>query len=118
MAVMYLGRVMELGGVIDVLNEPKHPYLQALLSAVPTPDPEVARAMAELPLRSLEMPNAAKPPSGCRFHPRCPIASARCSTEEPQLRLVGLEQTACHYAEESHELWQHKMTELGVRTKK
>ncbi|CAM3520561.1 ABC transporter ATP-binding protein [Paenibacillus lupini] len=114
MAVMYLGRVMELGGVNDVLSQPKHPYLQALLSAVPTPDPEIARAMTELPLRSLEMPNAAKPPSGCRFHPRCPMASARCTSEEPQLRLVGSELTACHYAEEAHELWQRKMADISA----
>ncbi|WP_222120677.1 ABC transporter ATP-binding protein [Paenibacillus sp. Y412MC10] len=114
MAVMYLGRVMELGGVNDVLSHPKHPYLQALLSAVPTPDPEIAKVMAELPLRSLEMPNAAKPPSGCRFHPRCPMATDRCSSEEPQLRLVGSEQTACHYAEEAHELWQRKMADIGA----
>ncbi|SFJ17281.1 peptide/nickel transport system ATP-binding protein [Paenibacillus sp. UNC496MF] len=114
MAVMYLGRVMELGGVDEVLSHPKHPYLQALLSAVPTPDPEIAKAMTELPLRSLEMPSAARPPSGCRFHPRCPMATDKCTTEEPQLRRVGSEEAACHYAEEAHDHWQRKMADIGV----
>jgi oligopeptide/dipeptide ABC transporter ATP-binding protein len=112
MAVMYLGRVMELGGVDDVLSQPRHPYLQALLSAVPTPDPDIAKAMLELPLRSLEMPSAARPPSGCRFHPRCPHAIDRCSKEEPQLQPAGAGEAACHLAEQTIAGWKERMAAI------
>jgi len=98
-AVMYLGKIVETGNLNKVLAEPRHPYLQALLSAVPIPDPKIARAMKPLPLRSLDMPDPADPPQGCRFNPRCPYAEAICEREEPPLIQLGDELVACHLVE-------------------
>lgn len=98
-AVMYLGKIVETGNLNRILAEPKHPYLQALLSAVPIPDPQVARAMKPLPLKSLDMPDPANPPTGCRFNPRCPYAEAICEQKEPPLINVGDELIACHLVE-------------------
>ena len=98
-AVMYPGKVVETGNLNTVLSNPRHPYLQALLAAVPIPDPRVARNMKELPLRSLDMPDPTNPPPGCRFHPRCPYAQERCAQEEPPLAAVDGEMVACHYVE-------------------
>ncbi len=96
-AVMYLGQVVEMGNLQEVLTWPRHPYLQALLSAVPVPDPRRARHMKPLPLRSLDLPDPTHPPSGCRFHPRCPYAEAICGAEEPPLQTVADgHQVACH----------------------
>jgi peptide/nickel transport system ATP-binding protein len=97
--VMYLGRLAEVGDLPEVYGHPLHPYTQALLAAVPTPDPHVRRTE---PLPEGEIPNAIDPPSGCRFHPRCPIARLpHCADEEPQLReLRPGHLVACHYAEE------------------
>ena len=86
LAVMYLGSLVEYGPLGKVLEHPRHPYLQVLLSAVPVPDPKLARSRKPLPLRSPEMPDPTKPPSGCRFHPRCPYAEEICSQEVPRLR--------------------------------
>lgn len=96
MAVMYLGRIVEQGKVLDVLSNPRHPYLQALLTAVPVPDPKVAKLKRKLPLKSLDMPSAANPPKGCRFNPRCPYADKKCEEIEPQLTQVGDEIVSCH----------------------
>lgn len=100
MLVMYLGQVIETGPVEQLLDHPRHPYLQALLAALPPLDPRKARESQPLPLRSLDMPDATAPPSGCSFHPRCPYARERCSREEPVLREVGGQRVACHFAEE------------------
>jgi len=85
-AVMYLGQLVETGEAGEVQDRPLHPYTQALMSAIPEPDPDLAR-----PRIVLEggLPSAAEPPPGCRFHPRCPIAVARCREEPPALRDVG-----------------------------
>ncbi len=79
-AVMYLGRIVEEGPVAEVLDDPQHPYTQALLSAVPEPDAGGTREIIRL---AGDMPSPANPPAGCHFHPRCPQAMARCRTEYP-----------------------------------
>ena len=99
-AVMYLGQLVEMGNLGEVISKPRHPYLQALLSAVPVPDPKKARTKRPLPLRSLEFPDPSKPPSGCRFHPRCPYAKDICSQKVPVLRSLDGRLVACHLAEE------------------
>ena len=80
-AVMYLGRIVEQGSVDDVLNNPKHPYTQALLSAVPQIDSDSGKAFVRL---QGDMPSAANPPAGCHFHPRCEYASSECQQQYPQ----------------------------------
>jgi len=85
-AVMYLGRIVEIGPTKTVLSDPRHPYTQALLSVIPVPNPRRRRKRMIL---VGETPNPIDLPSGCRFHPRCPAASARCSQTEPQLQSVG-----------------------------
>lgn len=100
-AVMYLGQLVEVGHLQEVIARPRHPYLQALLSAVPVPDPRVARAKKPLPLRSLDLPDPTRPPSGCRFHPRCPYAEAVCEVEEPPLAEVADgRRVACHLVDQ------------------
>lgn len=100
MLVMYLGQVIESGPVELLLDNPLHPYLQALLAALPPLDPRKARESRPLPLRSLDMPDPTNPPGGCSFHPRCPYARPRCSQEMPRLRELEGQQVACHFAEE------------------
>jgi oligopeptide/dipeptide ABC transporter ATP-binding protein len=81
--VMYLGRIVEEGTPTEVIERPQHPYTRALLDAVPEPDPRIATAPR---LLRGETPDPAKMPSGCRFHPRCPVALPVCATLDPQLR--------------------------------
>ena len=81
-AVMYLGRIMEYGKTEDLFRNPLHPYTQALLAAVPIPDP---RKRSEKHIPSGEIPSALNPPTGCVFHPRCPRVFDRCSVDVPQL---------------------------------
>ncbi|GGI99948.1 ABC transporter ATP-binding protein [Alicyclobacillus cellulosilyticus] len=100
MVVMYLGRVVQTGNVHDLLANPTHPYLRALLSAVPVPDPEISRKKRMVQLRSMDMPNPTNPPSGCSFHPRCPIAIDKCAQVVPELRVLNGSEVACHLAEE------------------
>lgn len=94
-AVMYLGKIVELAGKDALYDAPKHPYTQALLSSVPEPDVDHAR---ERILLTGEVPNAANPPAGCAFHPRCPHVTDKCRAEEPVLRETGQGHYAsCHY---------------------
>lgn len=98
--VMYLGQLMELGTVSDVIDRPAHPYTDALLKAQPLPLPSHMRT-GERVLLEGEIPSPISPPSGCRFRTRCPHAVSRCSTEVPQWREVSPEHwVACHLAEE------------------
>jgi oligopeptide/dipeptide ABC transporter ATP-binding protein len=100
-AVMYLGRIVELGGRDDVFGRPLHPYTRALLAAAPVPDPVVAANRTRIVLAG-DLPSPADPPSGCAFHTRCPfVRPTRCHDEVPVLRdVVGGHQAACHWAEE------------------
>lgn len=94
-AVMYLGRVVEMGGVEEVLADPLHPYTQALVASTPEPDPR--NRFVERPAIKGEPPSPQNIPSGCRFHPRCPQAFSRCPLEDPRLREVGRGRyVACH----------------------
>ncbi|MFG2823258.1 ABC transporter ATP-binding protein [Kitasatospora sp. NPDC048365] len=98
-AVMYLGRIVEIGEKDEVYANPAHPYTKALLSAVPLPDPAAERARERIVLLG-DPPSPANPPSGCTFHPRCPKAQPVCSTERPLLQLTaptGTRQAACHF---------------------
>jgi len=93
-AVMYLGRIVEIASAHDLYTAPKHPYTEALLSAVPIPDPAVKRRRIVL---QGDVPNPIRPPSGCHFHPRCPHAMQRCRTEAPLLREIAPgRMAACH----------------------
>jgi peptide/nickel transport system ATP-binding protein len=97
-AVMYLGSIVELGSADDIFSKPAHPYTKALISAVPVPDVTSTAARDRIVLTG-DVPSPINPPSGCRFHTRCPIAQERCRTERPLLeeRLPG-RQVACHFA--------------------
>lgn len=100
LAVMYLGRMIEHGQLQAVLDHPRHPYLRALLAAVPAPDPELARNRSSLPLTDMELPDATRLPSGCSFHPRCPIAQQNlCDAQLPPLKQVGSSLVACHLSD-------------------
>jgi peptide/nickel transport system ATP-binding protein len=95
--IMYLGKLVEIGDLREVYAHALHPYTQALLAAVPVPDPH-QRRQKEMPAG--EIPNPIHPPRGCRFHPRCPIAEKICSEEEPALREIRpAHHVACHFAE-------------------
>jgi oligopeptide/dipeptide ABC transporter ATP-binding protein len=96
--VMYLGKLVELSDADELYRHPAHPYTKALLSAIPIPDPTVRRE--RIVLRG-DLPSPANPPSGCRFHTRCPMAQEICKVEEPPLRDVGGgHMSACHFAED------------------
>ena len=95
-AVMYLGRLIEIANTGDLFSTPRHPYTRALLDASPVPDPLVAPMVA--PLKG-EIPSPLSPPSGCVFHPRCEFAEHTCRQERPGLRSVGGSRVACHRAD-------------------
>ena len=93
-AVMYLGKIVEIGSFEQIYRDPKHPYTKALISAVPEPDPKKKK---EKFIPQGEVPNPINPPSGCRFHPRCPLAKEICKSEEPVLKeLEDGRFVACH----------------------
>lgn len=96
-AVMYLGRVVELAGSATLYDAPLHPYTEALLSAVPSTDPDISR---ERIILTGDVPNPANPPPGCAFHPRCHYAQAICREETPPWRSFGEHGAACHFAGE------------------
>jgi oligopeptide transport system ATP-binding protein len=102
-AVMYLGRIVEIGERDDVYDNPLHPYTQALLSAIPIPDPD-ADAKRKRTILEGEVPSPANPPKGCRFNPRCAYATDVCRQEDPQPRNLGTDErqhlVACHHAEQ------------------
>src|SRR5690606_38149770 len=96
-AVMYLGRIVEIGDVDTIYERPRHPYTRALLDSVPAPEPAApARGAA---LRG-DLPSPMDPPSGCRFRTRCPLAEDRCAVEAPVLRAMPEGQlAACHFSD-------------------
>ena len=99
--VMYLGQMVELGESYELCSHPIHPYTQTLLSAVPLPDPVKSRARQRILLEG-DIPSPLDPPSGCRFHTRCPYATERCSAEQPKLKEYGPGHfAACHLLEKA-----------------
>jgi peptide/nickel transport system ATP-binding protein len=97
-AVMYVGKIVEIGETEDIFDSPKHPYTSALLSSVPIPDP---RLRAQRIVLQGEVANPANPPSGCYFHPRCVHAKDQCRSESPALELIGKGHwVACWYAKD------------------
>jgi peptide/nickel transport system ATP-binding protein/oligopeptide transport system ATP-binding protein len=96
-AVMYLGKIVELASRNDLYLNPMHYYTQALMSAIPIPDPTIRRDRIII---EGEVPTAIDPPSGCRFHPRCPMATDQCRKEEPVLEMLKPEHwVACWHAD-------------------
>lgn len=96
-AVMYLGKIVELASSTALFQQPYHPYTQLLLNSVPIPDPNARRKKEIL---KGEVPSPVNVPTGCRFHPRCPVAVEQCKSEEPQLRQITPDHwVACHVAE-------------------
>jgi len=94
-AVMYLGKVVEEGPAEELMLKPRHPYTAALISSIPKPSPKARGEMVEI---RGETPSPINPPSGCRYHPRCPFATELCSEKEPQLQeLENGHRVACHY---------------------
>jgi oligopeptide/dipeptide ABC transporter ATP-binding protein len=97
-AVMYLGKIMELAPTADLYATPHHPYTTALLSAVPLPDPRSERTRERIILQG-DLPSPVNPPQGCVFNTRCWKAQDKCRTEVPQLMTIGKSQVACHFPE-------------------
>ncbi|MDH3741239.1 MAG: ABC transporter ATP-binding protein, partial [Hyphomicrobiales bacterium] len=97
--VMYLGRLCEVATASDLFRNPRHPYTRLLLDTIPDMD---MTGRERMPVRG-EVPNPIDPPSGCAFHPRCPLANERCRTEAPQLMGDGASFVACHAVEENRQ---------------
>jgi peptide/nickel transport system ATP-binding protein len=99
-AVMYLGKLVEVAPADDLYDNPLHPYTITLLSAIPIPDPEVERKRKPIRVEG-DLPSPANPPAACRFHTRCPfVQPTRCADEEPLLRNLDGHLVSCHYAED------------------
>jgi len=95
MGIMYLGKIVEMGTTEELIRRPAHPYMEALIAAVPVPDPTARRT--EVIIKG-EVPSPIFPPPGCRFHPRCPYAKDKCKKEEPRLSEIGKGRyVACHF---------------------
>jgi oligopeptide/dipeptide ABC transporter ATP-binding protein len=116
-AVMYLGKVVELADGNALYDQPRHPYTGALLSAIPIPNPDVARARKPVVLEG-DVPSPINPPSACRFHPRCPrFQPGTCDVDEPQLKASDEGHlTACHYPLESWPLSDLRLPASGAAT--
>jgi oligopeptide/dipeptide ABC transporter ATP-binding protein len=97
-AVMYLGKIMELAPTVDLYANPRHPYTKALLSAVPIPDPKLERSRERIILKG-DLPSPINPPTGCVFNTRCWKAQDICMSTAPQLLQVGKSSVACHFPE-------------------
>jgi oligopeptide/dipeptide ABC transporter ATP-binding protein len=99
-AVMYLGKIVEVGSRAELFDHPKHPYTQSLLSAVAVPDPKEQRSKKRVVLHG-DIPSPIDPPSGCSFHTRCPVAVDRCTSVEPILERAGAPDhlASCHLVE-------------------
>ena len=99
-AVMYLGRIVEIAPSTELYSQPLHPYTYALISGIPIPDPRI-EAQRERVVLGGEVANPADPPTGCHFHPRCPFATEQCTIEKPELRQIDSSRlVSCHRAEE------------------
>jgi len=94
-AVMYIGTIVEIASRDDLYAAPKHPYTQALLAAIPVPNPAIEAARQHVIIKG-EVPSAQRPPPGCRFHPRCPHAMPICHEQAPELKREGQTSVACH----------------------
>jgi peptide/nickel transport system ATP-binding protein len=102
-AVMYMGRLAEIGSTDDVLDRPRHPYTQALLAA--TPNVSLVRRERRRALVRGEIPDPRRPPSGCRFRTRCPLAVDRCGVETPELPPASPHAAACHLTDQAARVW-------------
>ena len=118
--VMYLGRMVELGTEEEIYQRPTHPYTQALLSAVPVPDPTMRGKREQIVLTG-DVPSPANPPKGCRFHTRCFKAQERCSVDDPELMDrpdgAGAHRSACHFAEPRVIVETVDVSHIGVDTR-
>lgn len=115
-AVMYLGKIVEMAETEELFKNPKHPYTEALLSAVPVPDPEFQR---ERIILKGDVPSPINPPPGCNFHPRCPYAQAICSQEEPKFVDYGNEHFAsCHFVNQLKLRGLEEMAEIREKQSK
>src|SRR5690606_27647886 len=104
-AVMYLGRIVEMADIENLFSDPLHPYTEVLLSAAPVPNPEQQQTRQRIVIGG-DLPSPIDPPSGCHFHPRCPLAIDVCRTKDPELRTIqrsdgGFTQVACHRVDDA-----------------